>query len=95
MIIDKEKQEQTSYINCKMLITGGGAHNKFLLQSLKTKLKDKFNIEIEYPDAKVIDFKEALIMAFIGLLRIQNKSNVLASVTGAKVDTIGGAVWSN
>jgi hypothetical protein len=34
-------------------------------------------------------------MAFIGLLRIQKKPNVLASVTGAKIDTIGGAVWSN
>jgi anhydro-N-acetylmuramic acid kinase len=44
---------------------------------------------------KIVDFKEALIMAFLGLLRIQRKVTALASVTGAKFDTIGGAVWSN
>ncbi|CAF1241808.1 unnamed protein product [Rotaria sordida] len=95
MIIENEKQDKSTYINCKMLITGGGTHNKFLFQCLKSKLKENFGINIEYPDINVIDFKEALIMAFIGLLRIQKKPNVLASVTGAKIDTIGGAVWSN
>lgn len=95
MIIEKEQQDNSSYRNCKMLITGGGAHNQLLLQSLKKQLKENFNIEVEYPDVNVIDFKEALIMAFIGLLRIQKKPNVLASVTGAKIDSIGGAVWNN
>ena len=95
MIIDKQNQDQTSYSKCKMLITGGGAHNKFLFQCLKTKLEKDFQIEVEYPDVNVVNFKEALIMAFIGLLRIQQKPNVLASVTGAQVDSVGGAVWSN
>jgi anhydro-N-acetylmuramic acid kinase len=95
MIIEKEKQDKSSYINCKILITGGGAHNTFLFQCLQRKLKEKFGIKIEYPVRNIVDFKEALIMAFIGLLRIQKKANVLASVTGAKRDTIGGAVWSN
>ncbi|CAF4186328.1 unnamed protein product, partial [Rotaria sordida] len=95
MIIENEKQDKSTYINCRMLITGGGTHNKFLFQCLKSKLKENFGINIEYPDINIIDFKEALVMAFIGLLRIQKKTNVLASVTGAKIDTIGGAVWSN
>ncbi|CAF4273687.1 unnamed protein product, partial [Adineta steineri] len=95
MIIDKEKQYNSSYVNCKMLITGGGAHNKYLFQGLRTKLQEKFHIDVIDSMSDVIDFKEALIMAFIGLLRIQKKTNVLASVTGAKCDTIGGAVWSN
>lgn len=95
MIIIKENQENFSYKNCKMLITGGGAHNKFLFQCLKIKLEEKFHLEIEYTDKNVIDFKEALIMAFIGLLRLQKKPNVLASVTGAKIDSIGGAIWNN
>ncbi|CAF3351952.1 unnamed protein product [Rotaria socialis] len=93
LIIENEKQDKSVYAKCKILITGGGAHNKFLFQCLKSKLEEKFSIEVEYPDVNVVDFKEALIMAFIGLLRIQNKTNVLASVTGAKIDSIGGAVW--
>jgi anhydro-N-acetylmuramic acid kinase len=93
MIIEKEKQDPSSYMNCKMLITGGGAHNKYLFQCLEIKLREKFHIDIEYPDVNLVDFKEALIMAFIGLLRLQKKPNVLASVTGAKFDTIGGALW--
>ena len=95
MIIDNEQQNQSAYINCQMLVTGGGAHNKFLFQCLKNKLQERFGIKIEYPDVNIIDFKEGLIMAFIGLLRVQKKSNVLASVTGATCDTIGGAVWCN
>lgn len=94
MMIDNEKQDRSAYVNCKMLVTGGGAHNKFLFEHLQSKLKGNFGIEVEYPDANVVDFKEALVMAFIGLLRIQKKPNVLASVTGAKMDSIGGAVWS-
>jgi anhydro-N-acetylmuramic acid kinase len=94
MIIDKENQDQSSYMNCKLLVTGGGAHNKYLFQCLGKHLRDKFGIEIEYPDVNVVDFKEALIMAFIGLLRLQKKPNVLASVTGAKIDSIGGAIWN-
>jgi anhydro-N-acetylmuramic acid kinase len=95
MIIDKQNQNQSSYKHCKMLITGGGAHNKYLFQCLKTKLEEEFQIEVEYPDANVVNFKEALIMAFIGVLRVQQKPTVLASVTGAQVDSVGGAVWSN
>ena len=96
MIIENEYQlNKIAYMNCKMLITGGGTHNKFLFQCLKIKLKEKFHIDIEYPNVNLIDFKEAIIMAFIGLLRIENKPNVLASVTGARMDTIGGALWMN
>ncbi|UJR09512.1 hypothetical protein I4U23_013750 [Adineta vaga] len=95
MMIEKEKQDKSTYMNCKMLITGGGAHNKYLFQCLQNRLRDKFGIEMIYPEKNIIDFKEALIMAFIGLLRIQKRPNVLASVTGAKMNSIGGALWSN
>ncbi|CAF1580223.1 unnamed protein product [Adineta ricciae] len=95
MIIDKEKQGKSAYANCKMLVTGGGAHNKYLFQSLQNRLRDQFEIEAVYPEKDVVDYKEALIMAFIGLLRIQKKANILASVTGAEKDSIGGAVWQN
>lgn len=95
MIIDQNDQDPSDYQDCRMLITGGGAHNQYLFQCLQTRLREKFGIELEYPDRNVVDFKEALIMAWIGLLRVKNKPNVLASVTGAKIDSIGGAFWKN
>jgi len=74
----------------KLLITGGGAKNTFLIDLLKSKLK---NIEIIIPDKKLIDFKEALIFAFLGVLRINNKINILAEVTGAKKNSISGVIF--
>lgn len=95
MIIDREKQDSSTYAGCQMLVTGGGAHNQYLFQCLQKQLADKFGIEVQYPERNVVDFKEALIMAWIGLLRAENKPNVLVSVTGAKIDSIGGAFWKN
>ena len=96
MIVEKEHGDaSTTYDNCKMLITGGGAHNRFLFQCLATALKARFGIDAEYPDVQVVNFKEALIMALMGLLRVQKTVNVLASVTGARQDSIGGALWSH
>ena len=79
-----EEQEQQ-----KMLITGGGAHHKFLIQTLKQYIP---NVELHIPDKTLIEFKEALIFAFLGVLRWKGEVNTLASVTGAKKDSIGGAI---
>lgn len=46
------------------------------------------------PDERLINYKEALIMAFIGVLRWRQEYNVLSSVTGAARDSIGGALWT-
>ena len=73
----------------RMLITGGGAHNTFLVERLRHKLA----VDVVVPDGKLADFKEALIMALIGVLRWREENNVMASVTGASRDSIGGAVW--
>jgi anhydro-N-acetylmuramic acid kinase len=81
---------QTS--NLKLLATGGGAFNTFLIQRLSDVLKD-LNIEVIVPDNKLVNFKEALIMAFIGVLRWRQEYNVLSSVTGASRASIGGALW--
>ena len=72
-----------------ILITGGGTYNKFLLELIK--LKSKNNIII--PTNDIIDFKEALIFAFLGVLRYENQTNCLSSVTGAKFDNIGGCIF--
>jgi anhydro-N-acetylmuramic acid kinase len=75
-----------------LLATGGGAHNNFLIEKLQETLQS-LNITITIPEKNIIDFKEAIIMAFIGVLRWREENNVLASVTGAKRNSIGGAVW--
>jgi anhydro-N-acetylmuramic acid kinase len=77
----------------RLLATGGGAFNKFLIQRL-TDLLAMQNVEVIVPDKKLVNFKEALIMAFIGVLRWRQEYNVLSSVTGASRDSIGGALWT-
>ncbi|HYG53342.1 MAG TPA: anhydro-N-acetylmuramic acid kinase [Flavobacteriales bacterium] len=73
-----------------VLVTGGGAHNKFLMQLIHQKT----NAAIIAPQPEIIDFKEALIFAYLGYLRLHNKVNSLSSVTGAKKDSVGGAIYS-
>ncbi len=76
----------------KMLVTGGGAFNTFLVQRLSQTLQS-FNIEVIIPDTMLINYKEALVMALIGVLRWREEYNVLDTVTGARRSSIGGAVW--
>jgi anhydro-N-acetylmuramic acid kinase len=76
----------------RLLATGGGAFNNFLIQRVTEQLKE-LNIEVVVPDAKLVNYKEAMIMAFIGVLRWRQENNVLSSVTGAVKDSIGGALW--
>ncbi len=86
----KNHKPQTT--NHKLLATGGGAFNTFLVERLKDHL-DELNIEVIIPDEKLVKYKEALIMALIGVLRWREETNVLSSVTGAKRDSVGGAMW--
>lgn len=77
----------------KLLATGGGAFNTFLIERLKDGLIE-LNVETIVPDEKLVKYKEALIMALIGVLRWRQEYNVLSSVTGAKRNSIGGALWT-
>jgi len=72
----------------KTLITGGGAKNHFLIK----KIQDYSNTKIIIPHEKEIDFKEAIIFAFMGFLKIKGEINILKSVTGASSDSISGVV---
>ena len=72
-----------------LLATGGGAKNKFLMELIGQKTK----LEITLPDRKTIDFKEALIFAFLGVLYLQKEPGALSSVTGASSNSIAGCLY--
>ncbi len=72
-----------------VLVTGGGAHNTFLMQLIH----QKSNSILITPEPNLVDFKEALIFAYLGYLRINHKVNSLKSVTGASKDSIGGCIY--
>jgi anhydro-N-acetylmuramic acid kinase len=72
----------------KVLVTGGGAYNKFFIGELKMHSRAKIVI----PDDETVQFKEALIFALLGYLRLHEQNNALASVTGASRDSCGGTI---
>ena len=77
-----------------VLVTGGGAANTFLLRMLKATQADRANgFEFVVPRPKVADFKEAALVALCALLRRDERPNALASATGAREDTVNGAVF--
>ena len=76
----------------KVLVTGGGAHNQFLMECLR---KDGININYIIPSNEIVDYKEALIFAFLGVLRYLGQENILRSATGAIIDSIGGTLHNN
>ena len=73
----------------KLLATGGGAFNSFLIERIRQLAK----IEVVVPAEELVKFKEALVIALMGVLRMRNEVNVLKSVTGAKKDSVAGAVY--
>ncbi|MCH7414042.1 anhydro-N-acetylmuramic acid kinase [Belliella sp. R4-6] len=75
----------------KILLTGGGAFNTFFVEELKNELGTEILIPESDPD--LINFKEAMIFAFLGVLRLRNENNCLASVTGASNDSCGGMIF--
>ncbi len=75
-----------------LLVSGGGALNDFLVSRLRHHL-GHINIHVQMPDRTLVEFKEAIIMALLGILRWREECNVLSTVTGAKRNSIGGALW--
>ena len=78
--------------NSKLMISGGGAFNQFLVDRITFHLKPIF-IEAYVPESEIVNYKEALIMALLGILRWREQPTVFASVTGARKNSIGGALW--
>ncbi len=74
----------------RVLVTGGGAYNSFFIEQLHALAPGKFIL----PTKELIDYKEALIFGFLGVLRSIGEINCLSSVTGASIDHSSGVIWT-
>lgn len=74
----------------QMLVTGGGAYNNFLMERMQFHLPQ---MKLIIPDTKTLEYKEALIFALLGVLKLRNEINVLSSVTGAKNNHSSGIIF--
>lgn len=90
----KHIAKQTAYAlperKGKMFVTGGGAYNDFLLECMQNYMPE---MQIIVPDAKTLEFKEALIFGLLGVLKLRKEINVLSSVTGAEKDHSSGKIY--
>lgn len=87
-VVQRERFERSIY---DILISGGGAFNTYLMEQIQQSSTIKLHLQTVSP--AVIQFKEALLMVLMGMLRLENVPNTLISATGAKQSSIAGAVY--
>ena len=87
LAIKKERLDSKSQV----LVTGGGALNTFFIDTLQEKLGEA--CEVIIPPKKFIEYKEAMVFAFMGVLKDLGETNVYASVTGAQKDSCIGVIF--
>lgn len=83
-VINQKEQAQ-------VLVTGGGAYHSFLMSRIKEKTSNKLIL----PEPTLVEFKEALVFGFLGVLKLENEVNCLSSVTGAKQDHSSGIIFND
>lgn len=88
-----EARMEASEQEASMMATGGGAFNTYLIECIREYSKVKFRIVL--PNELIISYKEALIFAFLGVLRVRNEVNCLSSVTGASHDHSAGIFYGD
>ena len=76
--------------NNRVLVTGGGAFNTFMIKRISSLTES----EIVIPSTEIIEFKEAIIFAFLGVLKDMGEVNCLKSVTGAYRDHSSGVIYN-
>ena len=76
--------------NASVLVTGGGAYNSFLIERLKTLS----SVEVVVPAPEIVEYKEALIFGLLGVMKLREEVNCLASVTGAERDHASGKIYA-
>ena len=89
-LLAKTNSKQSAF---KMLLSGGGIYNDYLIKTIYEYCQQVAPIELIIPSNEIIDFKEAALMALLGVLRIEGIPNSLKSATGAKRDTVNGAIY--
>ena len=75
--------------NSKVLVTGGGAFNLYLLK----RINSYKHLKLLIPSNTLVEYKEALIFGFLGVLRLRGENNCLSTVTGAKKDHSSGTIF--
>ena len=73
----------------KILVTGGGAYNEYLL----TRIEHYKEVELVKPKSELIEYKEALVFGLMGILRVEEEINVLKTVTGASKNSSSGVIY--
>jgi anhydro-N-acetylmuramic acid kinase len=91
-IIEQENWHRDEY---RIMATGGGAFNTFLCNCIIAECNRSGRFSLHLPAPAIISFKEAALMALMGVLRLKNIPNCIASVTGARGDAVGGAVYGH
>jgi len=74
-----------------LMVSGGGALNVYLMDVLREQLLP--NIELIIPDSDIIEYKEAIVFALMGAMKVVGECNILSSVTGADKDSIAGIIY--
>lgn len=77
----------------RIFITGGGALNKYLVETIRHHTLQAHQVDVHIPTKVIVDFKEALLMALMGVYRLEGIPNCIASATGASKDAVGGKVF--
>ena len=86
--ISKEIAKNLNQSN-SVLITGGGAYNSFLIEQIRKHTK----AELIVPERLLIEYKEAIIFGFLGVLKFRKEINCLKSVTGSKKNHSSGKIF--
>ncbi|MDF9800131.1 anhydro-N-acetylmuramic acid kinase [Catalinimonas alkaloidigena] len=89
----QDAQPQKPAHEVSLMASGGGAFNDYLIECIRKYSEERFTVVL--PNELIISFKEALIFAFLGVLRMRNEINCLSSVTGASHDHSAGTIYGN